>query len=51
MFCKIIWEVPILKQFITKMDGYVSEFEKNYPDLAITAFEQYSAYAYLEQSD
>jgi hypothetical protein len=38
-----------LATLLTKMNGYVSEFEKNYPDLANTAFEQYSTYLYLEQ--
>jgi hypothetical protein len=41
----------ILTKFIAKMNGYVSESEKNYPELANTAFEQYAAYVYLEQSD
>jgi hypothetical protein len=41
----------ILTKFTTKMNGYVSESEENYPELASTAFEQDSAYVYLEQSD
>jgi hypothetical protein len=36
-----------LTKFIAKMNGYVSESEKNYPELANTAFEQYAAYVYL----
>jgi hypothetical protein len=38
----------ILTKFSAKMSGYVSESEKNYPDLANTSFEQYAAYVYLE---
>jgi hypothetical protein len=41
----------ILTKLITKMNGCVFESEKNYPDLANTAFEQYAAYPYLEQND
>jgi hypothetical protein len=37
----------ILTTFMTKMSGYLSESENNYPELANTAFEQYSAYSYL----
>ena len=33
----------ILTKFITKMNGYVSKFEKIYPDLANAAFEKYKA--------
>jgi hypothetical protein len=52
MFWRNIWEVPFfLTKFIAKMSGYVSESEKNYPDLANTAFEQCSAYVYSEQSN
>jgi hypothetical protein len=38
----------ILTKFIAKMNRYVSESEKNYPEVANTVFEQYAAYAYLE---
>ena len=41
----------ILKKFIMKMDGFKSETQEDYAVLASTAFEQYSAYLFIEQSD
>jgi hypothetical protein len=41
----------ILKKFIMKMDGFKSEIQEDYAVLESTAFEQYSAYLFIEQSD
>jgi hypothetical protein len=41
----------ILKKFIMKMDGFKSETQEDYAVLASTAFEQYSAYLFIKQSD
>jgi hypothetical protein len=41
----------ILKKFIMKMDGFKSETQEDYAVLASTAFEQYSSYLFIEQSN